>query len=654
MNHLLLLDDRNSRALSADLVHASYLHQLVRQLVHYESFCSHYGAYLLVPRWSLFVLLTETDHGDVPELDRFAAQFTGYEGSSDEDSYDYDYDDNKYAIVINNRNYSHNFLERGLPKPSKHTSAEEAERNAKELVDEEEKLKKKAEKKKQKKMRQKERRRLEKLEKENANKEKNKPAQVDPGPEKIKHADKDENKVKNKNCTSVPPGPRRPSAPVQSSDSSNEDDEDDEEEDSAMDPEELDMNSCFVSNAASIAKRKLEQKPRNDKKHAQANSNKSCGSEEKESTLPQKQIDNKEVQKSEETVNANYFITRSVELAVIGNEYAASGHLEMAVKYFTDAIKHNPKEYKLFGNRSYCYEKMLQYEKALNDADIALSMNPKWIKGLYRKGKALVGLKRYYEARVTYNEVLKLDSTCKDAAEEMMRVQLMQLMVRGALNGPHIEMGFTKEQSSNALILHGTVEKALESLSGLSGLNPVLVPGEREFMSVEQNAQPPAKFPLTPLPQNQPRPSMPTAAPVHHHHHPPELFPIWVGNLVPSITGQKLYDLFSSVGHVHSVRVLQMRHCAFVNFTTKEDCEKAINYLHGYAIDGTPLVVRYPDRIHTHLGVSRGASTESSGKNGKQPDECYFWRTIGCIKNDRCSYKHIPENKGIDRNKSHP
>ncbi|XP_016109111.1 tetratricopeptide repeat protein 31 [Sinocyclocheilus grahami] len=588
-------------------------------------------------------------YGFVPELDRFAAPFTGYEGSSDEDYYDYDDDDDddKYAIRTNNRycGFSHNFLERGLPKPSKHISAEEAERNAKELVDEEEKLKKKAEKKKQKKMRQKERRRLEKLENENADKEKNKPVQVDPGPEKTKHADKDENenKVKNKRCSSVPPGPQRPSAPVQSSDSSNEDDEDDKEEDSTMDPEELDMNSCFVSNAAAIAKRKLEQNPKNDKKHAQANSRKQCGSEEKD-TLPQKQIDNKEEQKSEETVNANYFITRSVELAVIGNEYAASGHLEMAVKYFTDAIKHNPKEYKLFGNRSYCYEKMLQYEKALNDADIALSMNPKWIKGLYRKGKALVGLKRYYEARLTYNEVLKLDSTCKDAAEEMMRVQLMQLM----------EMGFTKEQSSNALILHGTVEKALESLSGLSGLNPILVPRERELMSVDQNAQPPAKFPLRPLPQNQPRPSMPIAAPVHHH--PPELFPIWVGDLVPSITGPKLYDLFRSVGHVHGVRVLQMRRCAFVNYTTKEDCEKAIKHFHGYAIDGTTLVVRYPDRIHTRLGVSRDASTEFSGKNGKQPDECYFWRTNGCIKNDRCSYKHIPENKGIDRNKakSHP
>ncbi|XP_051772341.1 tetratricopeptide repeat protein 31 isoform X1 [Ctenopharyngodon idella] len=584
-------------------------------------------------------------YGFVPELDHFAAQFTGYEDSSDEDYYDYDDDNDKYGVRTNNRycGFSRNFLDRGLPKPSKHVTPEEAERNAKVLVDEEEKLKKKAEKKKQKKMRQKERRRLEKLEKENADKEKNKPVQVDPGPEKTKHADKDENenKVKNKNCSSVPSRPQRTSAPVQSSDSSS-DEEDDEEEESTIEPEELDMNSCFVSNAAAIAKRKLEQKPKPDKK-PQANSRKQRGSEEKGTTTPQKQIDKEEV-KSEETVNANYFITRSVEMAVMGNQYAASGNLEMAVKYFTDAIKNNPKEYKLFGNRSYCYEKMFEYEKALTDADIALSMNPKWIKGLYRKGKALVGLKRYYEARLTYGEVLKLDSTCKDAAEEMMRVQLMQLM----------EMGFTKEQSSNALILHGTVEKALESLSGLSGLVPVLVPRESEFMTVERHPQPPAKFPLRPLPQNQHQPSMPAAAPVHRH--APELFPIWVGDLVPSITEAKLYKLFSFVGQVHSVRVLQMRHCAFVNYTNKEDCEKAIQDFNGYAIDGTTLVVRYPDRIHTRLGVSRDASTESPGKTDKQPDECYFWRTTGCLKNDRCTYKHIPENKGVDRHKakSHP
>lgn len=36
---------------------------------------------------------------------------------------------------------------------------------------------------------------------------------------------------------------------------------------------------------------------------------------------------------------------------------------------------------------------MQQYENALRDADLALCMEPNWIKGLFRKGKALCGLK---------------------------------------------------------------------------------------------------------------------------------------------------------------------------------------------------------------------------------------------------------------------
>lgn len=50
------------------------------------------------------------------------------------------------------------------------------------------------------------------------------------------------------------------------------------------------MNSCFVSNAAAIAKRKLEQKPKPEKKHPQANSRKPHGSEQKDTTPPQKPV----------------------------------------------------------------------------------------------------------------------------------------------------------------------------------------------------------------------------------------------------------------------------------------------------------------------------------------------------------------------------
>lgn len=36
----------------------------------------------------------------------------------------------------------------------------------------------------------------------------------------------------------------------------------------------------------------------------------------------------------------------SLLISVAGNAYAQGGNLDMAVKFFTEAIKHNPKEFK--------------------------------------------------------------------------------------------------------------------------------------------------------------------------------------------------------------------------------------------------------------------------------------------------------------------
>uniref|UniRef100_A0A8C7ZTV7 Uncharacterized protein n=1 Tax=Oryzias sinensis TaxID=183150 RepID=A0A8C7ZTV7_9TELE len=120
-----------------------------------------------------------------------------------------------------------------------------------------------------------------------------------------------------------------------------------------------------------------------------------------------------------------------------GNRLAASGQFELAVKCFTDAIRYNPMEFKLFGNRSLCFERLQQYGNALRDAELALSLEPNWIKGLFRKGKALCGLKRYYEASLVYKEVLKLDSTSADAVQELKKAQTLHLMVGADPCPPH-------------------------------------------------------------------------------------------------------------------------------------------------------------------------------------------------------------------------
>uniref|UniRef100_A0A3Q3D6S2 Uncharacterized protein n=1 Tax=Hippocampus comes TaxID=109280 RepID=A0A3Q3D6S2_HIPCM len=112
-----------------------------------------------------------------------------------------------------------------------------------------------------------------------------------------------------------------------------------------------------------------------------------------------------------------------------GNKWAHDGRYDLAVDCFTQAIQYNPTEIKLFGNRAFCLEKMQEYEKALADAELCLNMSPGWIKGLFRKGRALAGLKRYEEAAHAFQGVLKLDASCAEAAQEMMRMQILQLMV---------------------------------------------------------------------------------------------------------------------------------------------------------------------------------------------------------------------------------
>ncbi|XP_048827528.1 uncharacterized protein si:dkey-33c12.4 isoform X2 [Brienomyrus brachyistius] len=507
-------------------------------------------------------------------------------------------------------------FQRGLNVAARESAKEEADRIAKELADEEQKCKDKAEKKRLKKMRQKERKRIEKLkdsEKDVMSTDAEESSKADAAQSKPEGSPPDEQ------CRGDL------SVPAQAEDVAN---EVDNEEGDGSDLEELDMTSTFVSKAASIVQRKIDLKPKPEKR-------------EKKMTASNPRKESQERQshgasQNELPSDTEDMITKSMQLANVANSLASIGDYVQAVKYFTDAIKFNPKEFRLFGNRSFCYEKMQQYEKSLTDAEISLTMNPNWIKGLYRKGRALTGLKRYGEALLVFKEVLKQDSSSSDAAQELMKVQIMQLM----------EMGFSREQSTNALIIHGTVEKALEVLSSIPDVIKTCQPVEEDWVVNERKK-------ASPLPKNVAVAKANSAVKVASFKGQGQLFPVWVGNLSLSITESTLTGLFSSAGEIHSVKLLPKRRCAFVNYTKKECCEEAILKFHAMVVEGIQLTVRYPDRIHSHLGGSKAAVTAGdifSPSGLKSTGECFLWRSKGChLKN--CIFKHVPEHKGIDRNK---
>ncbi|MFT7817092.1 hsp70-Hsp90 organizing protein 3-like [Arapaima gigas] len=295
---------------------------------------------------------------------------------------------------------------------------------------------------------------------------------------------------------------------------------------------------------------------------------------------------------------------RSTLLAQKGIKLWEQEQYSEAVSMFTEAIRCNPKDHRFFGNRSCCYACLREYSSALSDADRAIELSPQWPMGYYRKGRALMGMKRYREAEVAMEQVLKLDTRCEDAGYDLVNCRILQLM----------ELGFEESQSIQLLEKYSTVQEAQSSPEAARSKNP-----SRE----------------TPCPS------------------------LWVGNITMDVTEKHLRDLFKSCGEIESIRVLHERFCAFVNFKNTDMAAHAMEKLQGVKVENTKLVIRYPDRRTQRSTPSPQKATlcasqqaASSGSKRKGPingDECYFWRTTGCHFGDKCRYKHIPAQQGKDR-----
>ena len=66
------------------------------------------------------------------------------------------------------------------------------------------------------------------------------------------------------------------------------------------------------------------------------------------------------------------------------------------------------------------------------------------------------------------------------------------------------------------------------------------------------------------------------------------------------------------------------------SFSTKPSHPTAASISSGALVSGTETIL----------------DKQSGPVNG---DECYFWRTTGCIYGNKCRWKHRPEHKGVDR-----
>ncbi|XP_020565252.1 tetratricopeptide repeat protein 31 isoform X2 [Oryzias latipes] len=322
-----------------------------------------------------------------------------------------------------------------------------------------------------------------------------------------------------------------------------------------------------------------------------------------------KSKENKENEAKRETNGTDSMTKKSASLTEKGIKLVQQGEYAQAASMFTEAIKCDPKDYRFFGNRSYCYCCLELYSQALADAERSIQLDPGWPKGYFRKGNALMGLKRYSEAEKAMEQVLKLDEDCEEAENDLFYCKVQQLM----------ELGFEETQSIRLLESFSTVQAVLASCSD----------------AAKAGSQDPSVVQPGPCPS------------------------LWVGNVTTELTEKHLWDLFKIYGEIESIRVLHERFCAFVNFRNANMAARAMEKLNGHCIENTRLVVRYPDRRAQRIlpvplksvpvSQQAGAAVGPRRRGPVNGDECYFWRTTGCHFGDKCRYKHIPDQKGKDR-----
>lgn len=385
-------------------------------------------------------------------------------------------------------------------------------------------------------------------------------------------------------------------------------------------------------------------------------------SEKQKSSSPSSSLTQNNIQnnpsnmKNSSTDTAKSDITRDTDLilqsrqvAVQGNQMAQTGDFQSAVKLFTKAISLDPTDFRFLGNRSYCYDRIEQYESALQDADAAIILAPEWPKGYFRKGRALNGLKRFQEAEQVFQQVLKLDPICEDAQFELARVRVQILM----------DMGFSQSMSEQAVRNYETVQQALEALltgkvSDEESLEDVYFSEEEDQNQAENGFENPSnkksispKEPSVVLTKQPPEPKC-TA--------------LWVGNVDPQlVTEKQMMQLFQKCGKVVSVRILPHKYCAFVNYNDPGSAVMAMEKLQGAALGDQKLLLRFPNNPppgsyipetqtpKTKIRSISESSTDSNKLSGPvNGNECYFWRTTGCVFEAQCRYKHVRGHKGVD------
>lgn len=100
-----------------------------------------------------------------------------------------------------------------------------------------------------------------------------------------------------------------------------------------------------------------------------------------------------------------------------GNTLYQAGQYADAIKEYSEALRRDPSNYKVYSNRANCYSKMMDWGRALEDCDKCLKIDPKFVKALIRKAKIYKFLKQFHKALDVIKEAMDIEPNNAEALD---------------------------------------------------------------------------------------------------------------------------------------------------------------------------------------------------------------------------------------------
>ena len=102
-----------------------------------------------------------------------------------------------------------------------------------------------------------------------------------------------------------------------------------------------------------------------------------------------------------------------------GNERFKNGDWAAAVKHYTEALKRNPNDAKIYSNRAACYTKLNAFDLVIKDCDSSIALDPGFVKAYLRKANVLKAMGQTQKAMDVYSKAMELDPNSDEAKNGM-------------------------------------------------------------------------------------------------------------------------------------------------------------------------------------------------------------------------------------------